>query len=109
MLVSCFNLSQSFNCTPYLFYKKRFKSEINSFCIWTLEVLENTSENRQRNFSAQKNLDPVININDHSWSGLWLTLDKTKIQGVSVTSLHEVGRMGIIGFGNFKYNKYHIS
>jgi hypothetical protein len=27
--------SQSFNYTPYLFYKKRFKSEINSFCIWT--------------------------------------------------------------------------
>jgi len=36
MLVSSFNLSQSFNYTPYLFYKKRFKSEINSFCIWTL-------------------------------------------------------------------------
>jgi hypothetical protein len=36
MLVSGFNLSQSFNYTPYLFYKKRFKSEINSFCIWTL-------------------------------------------------------------------------
>ncbi len=35
MLVSSFNLSQSFNYTPYLFYKKRFKSEINSFCIWT--------------------------------------------------------------------------
>jgi hypothetical protein len=25
MLVSSFNLSQSFNDTPYLFYKKRFK------------------------------------------------------------------------------------
>ncbi len=35
MLVSSFNLSQSFNYTSYLFYKKRFKSEINSFCIWT--------------------------------------------------------------------------
>ncbi len=35
MLVSSFNLSQSFNYTPYLFYKKRFKSEINSFCILT--------------------------------------------------------------------------
>jgi len=34
MLVSSFNLSQSFNYTPHLFYKKRFKSEINSFCIW---------------------------------------------------------------------------
>ena len=33
MLFSSFNLSQSFNYTPYLFYnKKRFKSEINSFC-----------------------------------------------------------------------------
>jgi hypothetical protein len=29
-------LLQSFNYTPYFFYKKRFKSEINSFCIWTL-------------------------------------------------------------------------
>ena len=36
MLVSSFNLSQSFNYTPYLIYKKRFKSEINSFCLWTL-------------------------------------------------------------------------
>ncbi len=36
MLVSSFNLLKSFNYTPYLFYKKRFKSEINSFCIWTL-------------------------------------------------------------------------
>jgi hypothetical protein len=35
MLVSSFNFLQSFNYTPYLFYKKRFKSEINSFCIWT--------------------------------------------------------------------------
>jgi hypothetical protein len=35
MLVSSFNLSQSFNYTPYLFFKKAFKSEINSFCIWT--------------------------------------------------------------------------
>ncbi len=36
MLVSSFNLSQSFNYTPYLFYlKKLFKSGINSFCIWT--------------------------------------------------------------------------
>ncbi len=87
MLVSSFNLSQSFNYMPYLF----FKSEINSFCIWALEVLENTSKNRQRNFSAQKSLDQVIN--DHSWSGLWPTLDKMKIQGVTVTSLHEVGRM----------------
>jgi hypothetical protein len=38
MLVSSFNLSQSFNYTPYLFSKKWFKSEINSFCIWTLDV-----------------------------------------------------------------------
>ncbi len=34
-LVSRFNLVQSFRYTPYLFYKKRFKSEINSLCIWT--------------------------------------------------------------------------
>ncbi len=34
MLVSTFNLSQSFNYTPYLFYNKCFKSEINSFWIW---------------------------------------------------------------------------
>ncbi len=31
MLVSSFNLSQSFNYTPYLFYKKRFKSRDQSF------------------------------------------------------------------------------
>ncbi len=37
MLVSSFNLSQSFNFTPYLFYKKLFKSEVNSFCIWILD------------------------------------------------------------------------
>jgi hypothetical protein len=30
-----FNLLQSFNYLPYLFYKKRSKSAINSFCIWT--------------------------------------------------------------------------
>ncbi len=36
MLVSSFNLSQSFNYTPYLFYKNQFKSEINSFYKWTL-------------------------------------------------------------------------
>jgi hypothetical protein len=35
MLVSSFNLSQSFNYAPYLFCKKRFKSEINCFCIRT--------------------------------------------------------------------------
>jgi hypothetical protein len=29
------SILQSFNYTPYLFYKKRFISEINSFCIWT--------------------------------------------------------------------------
>ncbi len=38
MFVSSFNLSQSFNYTPYLFYKKWFKSQISSFCIWTLDV-----------------------------------------------------------------------
>jgi hypothetical protein len=38
MLVTSFNLSQSFNYTAYLFYKKRFKSEINCFCIWTLHL-----------------------------------------------------------------------
>ncbi len=35
MLVSSFNLLQSFKYTPYLFYNKRCKSEINSCCIWT--------------------------------------------------------------------------
>ncbi len=35
MLVSSFTLSQSYNYTPYLFYKKWFKSGINSFCVWT--------------------------------------------------------------------------
>jgi hypothetical protein len=32
-MVSSFNLSQSLNYTPYLFYKKRFDSEINFFSI----------------------------------------------------------------------------
>jgi hypothetical protein len=36
MLVSSFNLSQSINYAPYIFCKKRFKSEINCFCIRTL-------------------------------------------------------------------------
>jgi hypothetical protein len=45
MLVSSFNLWQSFNYTPYLLYKKRFKSEIDSFCIWTLYVEESLVEN----------------------------------------------------------------
>ena len=36
MLVNSFNLSQSFNYAQYLFYKKRFKTEINCFCIRTL-------------------------------------------------------------------------
>ncbi len=36
MLVSSFNLLQSFNYAPSLFCKKRFKSEINCFCIRTL-------------------------------------------------------------------------
>jgi hypothetical protein len=36
LLVSRFNLLQSFNYTPYLFYKKQFKSKISSFCIWAL-------------------------------------------------------------------------
>jgi hypothetical protein len=33
-MVSRFNLLQSFNYKPYFFYKN--KSEINSFCIWTM-------------------------------------------------------------------------
>jgi hypothetical protein len=28
------SILQSFNHTPYLFYKKRFISKVNSFCIW---------------------------------------------------------------------------
>ncbi len=39
MLVSSFNLLQSFNYAPYLFCKIRFKSEINCFCIRTLSLL----------------------------------------------------------------------
>jgi hypothetical protein len=56
MLVGSFNLSQSFNYMPYLFYKKWFKSEINSFCIWTLkhadkhieEILEGKKEKNHK-------------------------------------------------------------
>jgi hypothetical protein len=36
MLISRFNILQSFNYTPFLFYKKRFKSEIISFWLCTL-------------------------------------------------------------------------
>ncbi len=36
MLISRFNLLQSFKYTPFLFYKKRFKSEIISFWLCTL-------------------------------------------------------------------------
>ncbi len=48
MLVSSFNLSQSFNYTPYLFYKKRLKSEINSFCIWAQERSRDTRTRQRR-------------------------------------------------------------
>ncbi len=41
MLGSSFNLSQSFNYAPYLFCKKRFKAEINCFCIRTQESWPN--------------------------------------------------------------------
>ncbi len=58
MLVNSFNLSQSFNYTHYLFYKKRYKTEINCFCIRTLGWLEQprqykkkTSLRKVRNFS----------------------------------------------------------
>ncbi len=34
MLVSSFDLTQSFAHTPYLYYKKQFKTEINCFCIF---------------------------------------------------------------------------
>jgi hypothetical protein len=48
MLVRSFNLSQSFNYATYLFREKRFKSEINCFCIRTM--------------SAQPSFEPVIYI-----------------------------------------------
>ncbi len=47
MLVSSFNLLQSFNYAPYLIRKKRFKSEINCFCIQTL-VSEKTVKGQCR-------------------------------------------------------------
>jgi hypothetical protein len=37
LVVNSFNLLQSFNYTHYLFYKKRFKTETNCFCIQTLK------------------------------------------------------------------------
>ncbi len=40
MLVSSFNLLQSFNYMPYLFYKQRFKYEISPFCIWTRDTVD---------------------------------------------------------------------
>ncbi len=48
MLVNSFNLSQSFNYKHYLFYKKRFKTWINCFCIRTLYcVIEKSRENKK--------------------------------------------------------------
>ncbi len=44
MLVSSCNLSQSFNYASYLFLKKRFKSEVNCFCIRTQDNGMTTSE-----------------------------------------------------------------
>jgi hypothetical protein len=35
------NVGQQFNYTPYLFFKKWFKSEITSFCIWTQKYRNN--------------------------------------------------------------------
>jgi hypothetical protein len=57
MLVSSFNLSQSFNYAPYLFFKKWFKSEINCFCILTLIADKTTNvplwiEWRERGFKG---------------------------------------------------------
>ncbi len=57
MLVSSFNLSQSFNYTPYLFCKKQFKSEINCFCIWT-QLINLRAKDRVR---IQKQLISVLN------------------------------------------------
>ncbi len=39
MLVNRFNLSQSFIYPHYLLYKKRFKTEINCFCIRTQDTM----------------------------------------------------------------------
>jgi hypothetical protein len=36
-LDSTFNLSQSFNYTPYLFYEKQFKTELNWTHVFLLE------------------------------------------------------------------------
>jgi hypothetical protein len=60
MLVSSFNISQSFNYTPYLFYKKLFKSEINSFCIWTLRKYIFPQQNFNMACSAQEALDILV-------------------------------------------------
>jgi hypothetical protein len=60
------------NYTPYLFYKKRFKSEINSFSIWTqIEALnqlmssavasaltEGSEEARQPSFQLPHSFEP---------------------------------------------------
>jgi hypothetical protein len=50
MLVSSFNLSQSFNYAPYLFCKKRLKSEINCFCIRTQSALFITGKKNMKYF-----------------------------------------------------------
>ncbi len=55
MLVNSFNLSQSFNYsyTPYLFYKKWFKTEISCFCIRTKLDL-NLAPARQKCYRKKK-------------------------------------------------------
>jgi hypothetical protein len=51
-LISSFNLSQSFNYTPYFFYKKRF-------CIWTQQAYhEANSHDGGKPFTSSLNICP---------------------------------------------------
>ncbi len=70
MLVSSFNLSQSFNYAPYLFCKKRFNSEINCFCIRTQEeYMENRQIYSLQIYSLSGCATSVI-----GWWGIFLVL-----------------------------------
>ncbi len=72
MLVSSFNLSQSFNYTPYLFYKKQFKSEINSFCIWALDCYLPHPSNIALSFCFHASCLSFLKKNSRIFSCLWI-------------------------------------
>jgi hypothetical protein len=78
MLVSSFNLAQSFNYALYLFRKKRFKSEINFFCIQTLNV--STLQERELHLDVFTHQRPVLLLEVSTPQGLELHLDVSTLR-----------------------------